>query len=72
VNFVAAGLLLEEPTPGCAGTAALVGYIADFIYRHFAGNLGAPLGLMTIGVVLLGLGAAAVRINAQYIARNPC
>lgn len=57
------------------GTAALVGYIADFIYRHFADNLGAPLVLMAIGLVFLGLGAAAVRINAQYIApasaRNP-
>jgi hypothetical protein len=53
------------------GTAALVGYIADFIYRHFAGNLGAPLALMAIGLVFLGLGAAAVRINAQYIAGKP-
>ena len=53
------------------GTAALVGYTADFIYRHFADNLGAPLALMAIGLVFLGLGAAAVRINTQYIARNP-
>jgi hypothetical protein len=53
------------------GTAALVGYIADFIYRHFADNLGAPLALMAMGLVFLGLGAAAVRINAQYIARQP-
>jgi hypothetical protein len=50
------------------GTAALVGYIADFIFQHFADNLGAPLALMAIGFMLLGLGAAAVRINAQYIA----
>ena len=47
------------------GTAALVGYIADFIYQHFADNLGAPLALMAIGFAFLGLGAAAVRINAQ-------
>jgi hypothetical protein len=53
------------------GTAALVGYIADFIYQHFADNLGAPLALMAIGFVFLGLGAAAVRINAQYIAGKP-
>jgi hypothetical protein len=52
------------------GTAALVGYIADFIYRHFADNLGAPLVLMVIGLVFLAAGAAAVRVNAQYIARN--
>jgi hypothetical protein len=53
------------------GTVALVGYIADFIYRHFADNLGAPLALMAMGLVFLGLGAAAVRINAQYIAGKP-
>jgi hypothetical protein len=53
------------------GTAGLVGYIADFIYRHFADNLGAPLALMAMGLVFFGLGAAAVRINAQYIARPP-
>jgi hypothetical protein len=53
------------------GTAALVGYIADFIYRHFADNLGAPLALMAMGLVFLGIGAAAVRINTQYIAGKP-
>ena len=53
------------------GTAGLVGYIADFIYRHFADNLGAPLALMAIGLVFLGLGAAADRINTQYIAGQP-
>ena len=51
------------------GTAALVGYIADFIYQHFADNLGAPLALMAIGLLFIGAGAAAVRINARYIAR---
>jgi len=50
------------------GTVALIGYIADFIYQHFADNLGAPLVLMAIGLVFIGAGAAAVRINARYIA----
>ena len=49
------------------GTAALVGYIADFIYRNFADNLGAPLALMVMGLLFLGLGAAAVRINTRFI-----
>jgi hypothetical protein len=53
------------------GTAALVGYIADFIYQNFADNLGAPLALMVVGLLFLGLGAAAVRINTRYIAGNP-
>ena len=51
------------------GTVALIGYIADFIYQHFAENLGAPLVLMAIGLVFIGAGAAAVRINSRYIAR---
>jgi hypothetical protein len=53
------------------GTVALIGYIADFIYQHFAENLGAPLVLMAIGLLFIGAGAAAVRINAQYIAGKP-
>jgi hypothetical protein len=53
------------------GTVALVGYIADFVYRHFADNLGAPLALMVIGLLLLAAGAAAVRVNARYIAQKP-
>ena len=53
------------------GTAALIGYIADFVYRHFAENLGAPLALMVIGLVFLAAGAAAVRVNAEYIAAPP-
>jgi hypothetical protein len=48
-----------------------VGYIADFMHRHFAGNLGAPLELMAIGLLSLGLGTAVGRINVQYMARNP-
>ena len=52
------------------GTVALIAYIADFIYRRFAENLGAPLALMAIGLVFIAAGAAAVRINSQYIARS--
>jgi hypothetical protein len=48
-----------------------VGYVADFMCRHFAGNLGAPLELMAIGLLFPGLDTAAGRINAQYMARNP-
>jgi hypothetical protein len=53
------------------GTVALIGYIGDFIYQHFADNLGAPLVLMAIGLVFIAAGAAAVRINTQYIAQKP-
>ncbi len=53
------------------GTVALVAYIGDFMYEHFADNLNAPLLLMLLGFVLIGCGAAAVKINSTYIARQP-
>jgi hypothetical protein len=53
------------------GTVALTGYIVDFLYRNFAGNLNAPLLLMATGLMLIGIGAAAVRINNAYIAQKP-
>jgi hypothetical protein len=49
------------------GTAALVGYLVDFIAAHFADNLNAPLLLMLIGFILIGCGAAAVKVNSKYI-----
>jgi len=53
------------------GTVALIGYLGEFIAEHFANNLNAPLLLMVIGFVLIGLGTLAVRINNRYIAQRP-
>jgi hypothetical protein len=52
------------------GTIALIGYLGAFISDHFADNLNAPLMLMVIGFVLIGLGAVAVKINNTYIAQK--
>lgn len=49
-------------------TAALIGYLTEFIYENFADNLGAPLLLMAIGFVLIALGAAAIGINRRFLA----
>jgi hypothetical protein len=49
------------------GTVALISYIGYFIAEHFSNNLNAPILLMIIGFVLIGVGAAAVRINNRYI-----
>jgi hypothetical protein len=49
------------------GTLALIGYIGDFMATHFADNLAGPVGLMVAGFLLIGIGAAAVRINKRYI-----
>jgi hypothetical protein len=50
-----------------AGTLALIAYLGRFITEHFADTLGAPLVLILIGVVLMGLGMLAVRIHRTYI-----
>lgn len=52
------------------GTLALIGYLGAYISEHFADNLNAPIMLMLIGFVLIGLGALAVKINNTYIARR--
>ena len=52
------------------GTVALIGYIGNFIAEHFAHNLNAPLLLILIGFVLIGLGAVALRINSRYISQR--
>jgi Predicted membrane protein (DUF2157) len=52
------------------GTVALIGYLSWYINEHFGNNLNAPLLLMLIGLVLIGLGALAVKINNAYITQR--
>ena len=49
------------------GTLALIGYLGDYIAEHFAHNLNAPLLVMLIGFLLIGMGVVAVQINNRYI-----
>jgi hypothetical protein len=49
------------------GTLALIGYLGDYIAEHFAHNLNAPLLVMLVGFLLIGLGVVAVQINNRYI-----
>jgi hypothetical protein len=49
------------------GTLALIGYLGDFIAEHFSHNLNAPIIVMLTGVLLIGLGVIAVKINNKYI-----
>lgn len=48
-------------------TVAVLGYISYFTQEHFADSLGWPLVLIFLGLVLLGLGSVAMRINKRYI-----
>jgi len=52
------------------GTLALIAYIGYFIGEHFENNLNAPIVLMVAGFLFIAIGAAAVRINNNYI-RQP-
>ncbi|MDE1151117.1 MAG: hypothetical protein PW788_01150 [Micavibrio sp.] len=49
------------------GTCALIGYIGNFMYDHFRNDLAGPIGLILAGVLLIGIGALAMRINNKYI-----
>ncbi len=53
------------------GTVALIGYIGDFINEHFSDSLAAPVLLMVFGFLLIGVGAAAVRVHNRYIRAQP-
>jgi hypothetical protein len=49
------------------GTLALLGFIGDYFAENFADTLGAPVLLVLAGFLLIGAGAAAVKINNRYI-----
>lgn len=49
------------------GTLATLGYVGYFMGEHFPDSLAGPVGLMLLGVMLIGAGVLAVRINNKYI-----
>lgn len=49
------------------GTLATLGYVGYFMNKHFPDSLAGPIGLMLLGVMLIGAGVLAVRINNKYI-----
>lgn len=49
------------------GAFATLGYTYYFIDKYFPNNLVGPIGLMTAGFLLIGMGLIAVRINNKYI-----
>jgi hypothetical protein len=48
-------------------TLATLGYISYYTAEHFANTVGWPVALIFIGLVLIGLGSLAVRLNRKYI-----
>ncbi len=49
------------------GTVSILAYIGYFTSQHFLESWGWPLALILLGFVLIGLSAAAVRINQRFI-----
>lgn len=49
------------------GTVALLAYVGYFSNRRFVDSIGWPLALVLFGLLLIGLSAAALRINRRYI-----
>lgn len=50
-------------------TVAILAYISYFTGEHFLDSLGWPIVLILLGLLLIGLSAAAMRINRRYINR---
>jgi hypothetical protein len=50
-----------------SGTPALLDDVGYFSGRYFADSVGWPLLLILLGVLMMGLGTAAVRIHRRYI-----
>ena len=50
------------------GTVAILAYVGYYTAEHFSDVVGWPIALMLFGLLLLGLSAAAFRINRKYIA----
>jgi hypothetical protein len=51
------------------GTAALCGYLSNFMWEHFRDNLNASLILILLGFMLIALGIMAVKINKRFISQ---
>jgi len=50
-----------------ASTAGILTYTAYFTGKHFADSVGWPIALIVIGLLMLGIGALALRIDRKYL-----
>lgn len=65
--LVYASTAFKSKTLLASGTAGLLFYIGDFTSEHFADSIGWPLALILLGIVMMGLSTAAMRIHRRYI-----
>jgi hypothetical protein len=72
---VAAGLvyisvLVHSRALLAVATLAILAYTGWFTSEHFADSFGWPLALIAFGIVMIGLSAAAYRIDRDYVRRG--
>lgn len=60
-------VLVRSRTLLFTSTMAMLAYIAYFTGEHFLESVGWPILLIVLGLLLIGLSAAAMKINRRYI-----
>jgi hypothetical protein len=66
-GFVYGSVILHSRTLLAVATVALLVYTGWFTSEHFVDSIGWPLALIAFGLVLVGLSAAAFRIDREYV-----
>jgi hypothetical protein len=66
-GFVYLSAVVHSRTLLLVATAGILGYTGWFTSEHFADSLGWPLALVLFGLAMIGLSAAAFRIDRQYV-----
>ena len=66
-GFVYLSVALRSRTLLVVATLALLAYTGWFTAEHFADSIGWPLALVAFGLFMIGLSAAAVRIDRTYV-----
>lgn len=67
VALIFLSTVVRSGTLLAVGTLATLAYVGYFLGKHFANSLAGPIGLMLLGVMLIGAGVLAVKINNKYI-----
>ena len=64
------GIVIRSRTLNFTSTIAILAYVGYFTAEHFADSIGWPLALIAFGLALIGISAAALRIDRKYLRSN--
>ena len=68
-GMVAMSTITKSRSLLAVGSIATVAYLGHFVDENFKTNLAGPIGLILLGILMIGMGAVAVRINNRYISK---